>query len=59
MKSLIDKQFKLSEHDTSIKTEVIAGIIAYCDRKGVTRMSDFIGALDTGVGEPDVMEAAQ
>lgn len=42
-----------------VMTEVIAGIKAYCDRKGVTRMSDFIGALDTGVGEPDVMEAAQ
>ncbi|MFO7647097.1 NCS2 family permease, partial [Halomonas campaniensis] len=29
MKSLIDKQFKLSEHNTSIKTEVIAGITTF------------------------------
>ncbi|MFW6346091.1 MAG: solute carrier family 23 protein, partial [Halomonas sp.] len=29
MKSLIDKQFKLSEHNTSAKTEVIAGITTF------------------------------
>ncbi|RDE08275.1 dihydroorotate dehydrogenase [Pelagibacterium lacus] len=40
-------------------TEVIAGIAAYCERKGIARMADFAGALDTGMREPDVMEAAQ
>jgi len=39
--------------------EVIAGIAAYCRRKGFNRVVEMIGALDADMLVPDVMEAAQ
>src|SRR5690606_21480813 len=39
--------------------EVIAGIAAYCRRKGFSRVVEMIGALNAEMMAPDVMEAAQ
>lgn len=39
--------------------EVISGIAAYCERKGIARAAELSGMLNAGASTPDVMEAAQ